>query len=162
MNDLSLEYWVDVARGGFEDDFFRLLDKEDLSQSALAERYGRSEAYVSGFINGSKGANPTIQTMVRWARALGAVLHIRMVGDGEVLRVVDGETARKLDTAKREAATQGKEPTTPRFQLTSAQPSEGAKVLSFPASGAQASDTSDTSLRINIASPTAVAAGKFG
>jgi hypothetical protein len=48
-------------------------------------------------LNGSAG-NFQLSTMAKWARALGAIVQIRLIKEGEeVVRVVDYETAGELD-----------------------------------------------------------------
>jgi transcriptional regulator with XRE-family HTH domain len=92
-----LSYWVAVARMGFEDDFHRLFEELGISQAELAKRLPASEAYVSRFLNGIAG-NCNLQTMTKWARAVGGVVQVRVIKeDGEAVRVVDYETARALD-----------------------------------------------------------------
>lgn len=85
-----------VARLGFEDDFHRLFEELGITQSELATRLDVSEPYVSRLMNGKLG-NLQLETMTKFARAFGAILQIRMVKDGEVVRVVDYETAAALD-----------------------------------------------------------------
>lgn len=92
-----LSYWIAVARMGFEDDFHRLYEELGISQAELAKRIPASEAYVSRILNGSKG-NYNLQTMAKWARAVGGVVQVRVIKEeGEAVRVVDYETARALD-----------------------------------------------------------------
>jgi transcriptional regulator with XRE-family HTH domain len=93
-----LSYWVAVARMGFEDDFHRLFEELGISQAELARRIPASEAYVSRFLNGQRG-NYELQTMTKWARAVGGVVQVRVIKEeGEAVRIVDYETARKLDS----------------------------------------------------------------
>ena len=92
-----LSYWVAVARIGFEDDFHRLFEDLGISQAELARRIPASEAYVSRFLNGSRG-NYSLETMAKWARAVGGVVQVRILKEeGEAVRVVDYETARAVD-----------------------------------------------------------------
>jgi len=73
-----LSYWVTVARMGFEDDFHRLFEELGISQAELAKRLPASEAYVSRFLNGIAG-NCNLQTMTKWARAVGGVVQVRVI-----------------------------------------------------------------------------------
>jgi transcriptional regulator with XRE-family HTH domain len=87
---------------GFENDFHRILEDLGISRAELAERVGASPAYVSKVLNGTAG-NFQLTTMAKWARAVGAVLQIRLIREGqEVVRVVDYETAGALDDAQGE------------------------------------------------------------
>lgn len=97
-----LEYWMALARMGFEDDLHRLIDDKEERRSRLAKAVGASPPYISKLLNGS-GGNFTIKTMVKLARALDALVQIRLTLDGrEVVRVMSVEEAREFDD-KREA-----------------------------------------------------------
>jgi transcriptional regulator with XRE-family HTH domain len=99
MPEEPLSYWVSVARIGFEDDFNRLFEELDISQAELARKVNPpvSEAYVSKLLNGTAG-NYELKTMVKWARVVGGVVQVRIIKEeGEVVRVVDYETAQELD-----------------------------------------------------------------
>jgi transcriptional regulator with XRE-family HTH domain len=120
MTDRPLSYWVAVARMGFENDLHRLLDAAGITRAELADQLNVSGAYVSKVLNGTAG-NYQLETMAKWARALGAIVQIRLIKEGkEVVRVVDYETAGALDdkhSASMEAVPVPK----------------GADVLTFPA-----------------------------
>lgn len=95
--DRPLSYWISVARMGFENDFNRLFDELDISRAELAKRVGSSPAYVSKLLNGAAG-NFQLSTMAKWARAIGAIVQIRLIKEGrEAVRVVDYATASALD-----------------------------------------------------------------
>ena len=93
----SIAYWVAVARMGFENDFNRISDDLKIQRADLAARMGTSAAYVSKVLNGTAG-NFQLSTMVKWARAIGAIVQVRLIKEGkEVVRVLDYETAGALD-----------------------------------------------------------------
>ncbi len=95
--DRPLSYWVAVARMGFENDFQRLFDKAGMSRTELARRLNTTLAYVSKFLNSPAG-NYQLETMAKWARAIDAIVQIRLVNEkDEVVRVVDYTTAAMLD-----------------------------------------------------------------
>ena len=95
--DRPLSYWITVARMGFENDFHRLFDELGISQEELAVRLESSPAYVSKVLNGTAG-NFQLSTMAKWARAIDAIVQIRLIKDGkEVVRVLDVETAIRLE-----------------------------------------------------------------
>jgi transcriptional regulator with XRE-family HTH domain len=95
--DHPLSYWVTLARMGFENDLHRLFNELGISRAELAKRLGTSPEYVTKVLNGSAG-NFQLSTMTKWARALGAIVQIRLIKEGEeVVRVVDYETAKELD-----------------------------------------------------------------
>ena len=82
----SLSYWVAVALMGFHEDIDRLL--EDFPNK------------MPEFLNeDDPPENYDLQTMVQLARSVGGVLQVRVIKEhGEVVRVVDYETARRLDS----------------------------------------------------------------
>jgi len=91
-----LELWIDLARVGFEEDLDRLMTRAGVNRSELAEAAGVSPAFVSKVLNGS--TNYTLKTMAKLARAVGAVLQVRLIDENrEVVRVVSPETASWLD-----------------------------------------------------------------
>lgn len=97
MTEQPLSYWMAVARMGFEDDFSRLFENLGISRAELAERLGASPAYVSKILNGRNG-NFQLETMAKLARAIGAIVQVRLIKEsGEVVRVVDYDTAAALD-----------------------------------------------------------------
>ncbi len=96
-DDRPLSYWIAVARMGFENDFNRIFDDLGISQVELAKRIGSTPAYISKVLNGTDG-NYELGTMAKWARAIGAILQIRLIKeDREAVRVVDYETAGAID-----------------------------------------------------------------
>jgi transcriptional regulator with XRE-family HTH domain len=97
VKDEPISYWMSVARMGFEDDFRRLFDQSEMSRAELAKRLGAKPSYISRILNSTDG-NFQIETMAKWARAVGAILQISLTKEGEeVVRVVDYQTAHKLD-----------------------------------------------------------------
>jgi len=99
--DEPLEYWVDAATFGFEDDLERLLERRGMSRAELAREYGSSTAFISKVLNGS--TNYTLKTMARLGRAVGGVLQVRLVHeDDEVVRVLSLEEAELLDSLREE------------------------------------------------------------
>jgi transcriptional regulator with XRE-family HTH domain len=108
MHDRPLSYWITVARLSFENDFHRVFDDLGISRADLAERLGVTPPYISKVLNGTAG-NYQLETMTKWARAIGAILQIRLIKDGEVVRVVDYETAKALEEKEEWNATGEKE-----------------------------------------------------
>ncbi len=103
-----LEFWIDVARVGFEEDLHRLMERAGINRAELAEAAGVSPAFVSKVLNGSN--NYTLKTMAKLARAVGAVLQVRLVDeDREVVRVVRPEEAAWLDDRGLTSATHSRE-----------------------------------------------------
>lgn len=133
MTDRPLSYWVTVARMGFENDFNRLFDELGLSRTELARRMDCTPAYVSKLLNGTAG-NFQLETMAKWARAIDAIVQIRLIKEGaEVVRVMDYESARALDDkspSHRTAQAENRRPSTP-LEI-SANPAPGSNLLRFP------------------------------
>lgn len=94
--DEDLEEWIDFARIEFEEDLYRLMEDQEVSQADLAKAAGVSPAFISKVLHGS--TNYTLKTMAKLGRALGGVLEVRLtVENEEVVRVVSPEVARLLD-----------------------------------------------------------------
>ncbi len=99
----STEYWMALSRMGFEDDLHRLMEEQEMSRSALATAIEATPPYISKLLNGN-GGNFTLRTLVKLARALKALVEIRLIADGrEVVRVMTIEEARELDDRHEEA-----------------------------------------------------------
>lgn len=73
----STEYWVQRAISAASLDLKRLLVKRGLSRAQLAERLGKSKAYISKVFN--EDANFTVSTLVSLARAMDGHVEIRIV-----------------------------------------------------------------------------------
>jgi transcriptional regulator with XRE-family HTH domain len=94
--DEPLSHWITLACLGFEEDLHRLMAKRQLSRADLAKAVAVSPAFVSQVLGG--GNNYTLKTMAKMARAVGAVLEVRLADEAEeVVRVVDLPTAARLD-----------------------------------------------------------------
>lgn len=87
---------IDYARIGFEEDLYRLMEIQEVSQANLAKAAGVSPAFISKVFNGN--GNYILKTMAKLGRALGGVLEVRLtLQNEEVVRIVSPETARLLD-----------------------------------------------------------------
>jgi transcriptional regulator with XRE-family HTH domain len=96
MADRPLSHWMTLARLGFEEDLARLMNKKKILKSDLAKNAEVSPPFITKVLSGAN--NYTLKTMTKLARAVGAVLEVRLADEsGEVVRVVDYETARQLD-----------------------------------------------------------------
>ena len=84
------DYWLDLTAMEFTGDLQRILDLKGISQSELARRAKTSQPYISKVFSGC--TNFTLRTMIKLARAAGAVLHVRLTGSNEVVRVSDAAT----------------------------------------------------------------------
>jgi transcriptional regulator with XRE-family HTH domain len=72
-NDL---YSKDLMLLEFVSSINKLLEKNNLTQKKLAERLDKSEAYVSKVLSGN--ANLTVNTIVKFSKALGALPHLHV------------------------------------------------------------------------------------
>lgn len=97
MADRPLSHWMTLARLGFEEDLARLMNKKKILKSDLAKNAEVSPPFITKVLSGTN--NYTLKTMAKLARAVDAVLEIRLADEnGEAVRVVDYETARALDS----------------------------------------------------------------
>ena len=91
--DRPLDYWIGLARMGFEEDLARLMEKKGILKADLAKAMGASPPFVTRALNGT--GNFQLKTMAKFARAVGAVLEVRLADEeSEVVRVVEVETAK--------------------------------------------------------------------
>lgn len=95
-DNMPLSYWTTVARLSFERSFDHLFEASGMSQAALAEALGVTEAYVSNLRRGISN-NYTLRTLAKIARAFDGVVQINIITDGQVAKVVDYQTADYLD-----------------------------------------------------------------
>jgi transcriptional regulator with XRE-family HTH domain len=77
----SAGYWTERAILDYTSDLWLSLRQKRLSQRQLAEKVGKSEAYVSKIFGGEQ--NMTIGTMVELAHAVDKRLQIKLV-DAEI------------------------------------------------------------------------------
>jgi transcriptional regulator with XRE-family HTH domain len=84
----SEEYWLDIAISDFAQDLHARMRELGVTHKELAERMGTSRPYVTKLLS---GGNFTLQTMVKLAMALDAVVRIRL--QGREHRAVERETA---------------------------------------------------------------------
>lgn len=92
----EIDSLVSLARIGFEEDLYRLMQTEGITRSDLARRMETSSAYISKVLNSS--SNYTLQSMAKLAKAVGAILQIRLVLEGrEAVRVLSTEDAQEFD-----------------------------------------------------------------
>ena len=104
--DRPLSYWIALALMGFEEDLARLMEKKGVLKADLAKAMGVTPPFVTKALNGT--GNFQLKTMAKFARAVGAVLEVRLTDEGsEVVRIVDAETAVHLDEARREDSRSG-------------------------------------------------------
>lgn len=69
------EYWMEEIRLDFIEELESLLKKKKISQTALARKMGKSDAYVSKIMN-SNISNFTLKTMVQIVLAAGGRLSL--------------------------------------------------------------------------------------
>lgn len=69
------DYWIEKAKLDFAMDLYRTCKAADINGKSLAEKLGKSAAYISKTFKGD--ANLTIESMVKLARAAGTNIEIR-------------------------------------------------------------------------------------
>ena len=78
----DVSYWRDIAVTDFARDLNARMKALGISQGELARRMGTSRPYVTKLLD---GGNFTLQTMVKLAMALDAVVRLRLEGKNERL-----------------------------------------------------------------------------
>lgn len=89
----SVDFWYDLALTDFSRELHARMRELNVSPAELARRMGTSKAYVSQLLD---GGNFTLQTMVKIAMALGAVVRIRLEGNEKRAAVAAKESAREI------------------------------------------------------------------
>ena len=82
LAESSVDYWRDIAVTDFTRELHARMESLKVSQGELARRMGTSRPYVTKLLEGS---NFTLQTMVKLAMALEAVVRLRLEGKEERL-----------------------------------------------------------------------------
>ncbi len=73
----SKEYWLEDVQFSFIDSLLEAMDEKGISRKELAERLGKSQAYVSKTLN-ANALNFTLKTMINFSWALGYRLSLRL------------------------------------------------------------------------------------
>ncbi len=73
----SPEYWLEDVQLSFLDSILDAMDRKSITRKELAERLGKSQAYVSKALNAGS-LNFTLKTMVNLASALGLKLSLNL------------------------------------------------------------------------------------
>lgn len=79
------EYAFFQALNSFVDQLCIAMEEQGVSQSELARRLGVSRQHISAFI--SDPGNPTLQTMVQMAHALGLSVNLKLSGAKKTLKL---------------------------------------------------------------------------
>ena len=80
-------YWVADAIYSFTEELNRLAEIEGISRAEIARRLGTSAAYVTKISRGD--VNFTVESMVKLARSVGAMLHVHLALEGHKVRWFD-------------------------------------------------------------------------
>jgi hypothetical protein len=73
------EYHTEYAKARFVEDVLQAMADEQVSQSDLARKWGRTRSYLSKVLNEDKRVNFTIETMVELTILLGRKLEINVI-----------------------------------------------------------------------------------
>lgn len=92
-------FWVEGAIIEFTADLERLMKRQGITNTELAERIGTSTAYITKVFRGN--ANFTLQTMVKLSRALDGNLHVHVVEKDARVRWIDVHHG-KMTTIKKD------------------------------------------------------------
>jgi transcriptional regulator with XRE-family HTH domain len=74
-------YWTASVVLKFTEDLCQLMENKNISRVELANRLGVSPAYITKVLRGN--INLTIDSMVRLARAVGAMAHIHVAPENQ-------------------------------------------------------------------------------
>jgi transcriptional regulator with XRE-family HTH domain len=69
-------YWVGKAIHDFTEDLYRLMEDRGMSKAELAQRIGKTPAYLTKVLRGN--SNFTVDSIVKLVHALGVQLSIRI------------------------------------------------------------------------------------
>lgn len=81
------QYWVQKIVLDFTEEIYSLMATKGMTQADLARALDYSPPYVNKVLKG--GTNFTIESMVKFVRALGAELHVHVSNDGASVRWFD-------------------------------------------------------------------------
>lgn len=82
----SEEYWKAVAIDDFTRELHNLMKRRGVTNAELARRIGVERQYITKLLG---GANVTLQTMVKLALALGAMIRLHLADRGTVTHWYD-------------------------------------------------------------------------
>ena len=85
--DDSAEYWAEGAVLEFTEDLSRIMDEAGISRSELAEKLGTSKSYITKIFSGQ--ANFTLETMAKFAHAIGRVLRVHLAPADSITVYID-------------------------------------------------------------------------
>lgn len=86
----SNEHWTEIAISDYTDEICRLMDKEGINRTELADKIDSTPAYITKALRGN--VNFTLATMTKLARALGAVVRVHLAPDDVIVRWRDEPT----------------------------------------------------------------------
>jgi transcriptional regulator with XRE-family HTH domain len=78
--ELAEDYWLDMAISDFSRELHARMEAMGVTHRELAKRMGTSRPYVTKLLS---GGNFTLQTMVKLAMALDAVVRVRLEDRGK-------------------------------------------------------------------------------
>lgn len=81
------EFWVEKAKLEFAEELSKIMDRRDINKTKLAARFGSTPAYITKALRGD--VNFTIETMVKFVRALNGKMHFHIAGEEDGCRWVD-------------------------------------------------------------------------
>lgn len=94
----TVDYWREAALNEFVVDFTTRMRKQGITKATIADMLGRSRAYVTQTLRGD--GNLTLETLVRFAMAVGGVIHVHIANRGALTTWVDEEVGRGADSQR--------------------------------------------------------------
>lgn len=102
---------ADYLKGLFVEQVLAAMEEEQLSQSELAARWGKSRQYVSKLLNEDERVNFTIETLCEVAHLLGRRVEVQVLRPNEiphVLRTIPGKDSTKSPRSARGSKSQSR------------------------------------------------------
>jgi plasmid maintenance system antidote protein VapI len=97
-----LDYWMGVPIIEFTEDLCRIMKEKRVSRAELARRIGTSRAHITQLLGG--GANFTLLTMVKLAKALDGAVHIHISDKRAITKWRDKAPRKAAKKGPRKAA----------------------------------------------------------
>jgi transcriptional regulator with XRE-family HTH domain len=97
-----LDYWMGVPIIEFTEDLCRIMKEKRVSRAELARRIGTSRAHITQLLGG--GANFTLLTMVKLAKALDGAVHIHISDKRAITKWRDKAPRKAAKKGPRQAA----------------------------------------------------------
>jgi plasmid maintenance system antidote protein VapI len=100
--ETHVDYWLACPVIEFTEDLCRIMKEKRVSRAELARRIGTSRAHITQLLGG--GANFTLLTMVKLAKALDSAVHIHLSDKRAITKWRDKKPRKAAKKAAKTAA----------------------------------------------------------